>query len=74
LNNAQQFYTEGRIEEALEEAELASNSAQEAETKAGAAVGGRTYRNYGVIAAVVVVIVVALVLLAMKWKKKRGVY
>lgn len=74
LSNAQQRYNEGQAEEALEEAELALTFAQEAEDKAESAVGGRTYRNYGILGVVIVVVLVALVWFIQKRQKKRGVY
>ncbi|MGC9444094.1 MAG: hypothetical protein ACP5E9_04070 [Candidatus Methanospirareceae archaeon] len=74
LSNAQQLYNEGRAEDALEEAEKAVNAADDAEAKAGAAVSGRSYRNYGIIAAVIIAAVVVLVLVLQQRKRKRGVY
>ncbi len=74
LNNSQQLYNEGRSEDALEEANKAVDSAKEAEAKAGSAVGGRTLRNYAIIAVVVVIAIVAFVLLLQQRQRKRGVY
>ena len=74
LRNAKQFYGEGKPEEAIEEAEAAIASAQDAEAKAGAAVSGRSYLNYGIIAVVIIVAVVILVLVLQQRKRKRGVY
>lgn len=74
LDDSESFYFNGQLEEALVEAGSAMESAKDAEAKAGAAVGGKTQRNYGIIAAVVVIAVVVLVLLFLQWKKKRGVY
>ncbi|MBN1762600.1 MAG: hypothetical protein JW878_05950 [Methanomicrobia archaeon] len=74
LKDANQFYGEGKPEEALEEAEAAITSAQDAAAKAGSAVGSRTYRNYGIIIVVVVVVVVVVVLFLQQMKRKRGVY
>jgi len=74
LNNSQQLYYEGRSEEALVEAEKALDSAKEAEAKAGSAVGGRTLRNYAIIAVVVVIAIVAFILLLQQRQRKRGVY
>ena len=74
LSNAQQLYYEGRSEEALEEAEKAVDAAHDAEAKANAAVSGRSYLNYGIIAAVIVIAVVIFVLLLQQRKRKRGVY
>ena len=74
LGNSQYLYNVGRQEEALEEAELALKSAKEAEEKAGSAVGGRTFRNYVIIAVVVVIAVVAFVFLLQQRSRKRGVY
>jgi len=74
LGNSQYLYNAGRQEEALEEAELALKSAKEAEEKAGSAVGGRTFRNYVIIAVVVVIAVVAFVFLLQQRSRKRGVY
>ena len=59
---------------AVEEAMKAVESAQEAADKATASVGGRTQRNYGIIAAVVVVVIVVLVLILQKQKRKRSVF
>lgn len=74
LNNSQQYYNEGRPEEALVEAEKARDSAKGAEAKAGSAVGGRTFRNYAIIAVVAVVVIIVFVLLLQQRKRKRGVY
>lgn len=74
LNNSQQLYNEGRPGAALEEANKALDSAKEAEAKAGSAVGGRTFKNYAIIAAVVVIAVVAVVLLLRQRQRKRRVY
>lgn len=74
LSNSQQLYSEGRSEEALGEANKALDSAKEAEAKAGSAVGGRTLRNYAIIAVVVVIAIVAFVLLLQQRQRKRGVY
>ena len=74
LTNAKQLYSERWPAEALEEAELALASAQDAEARAESAVGGKTQRNYGIIAAVVVIAVVAFVLVLQQRKRKRGVY
>ncbi|HDS46113.1 MAG TPA: hypothetical protein ENN68_08540 [Methanomicrobia archaeon] len=74
LSNAQRFYGEGRAEDALEEAEKAVKTAHEAEAKAGAAVSGRAYLNYGVIAAVIIVAAVVFVLLLQQRNRRRGVY
>lgn len=74
LSNSQQLYNEGRSEEALVEAEKALDSAKEAEAKAGSAVGGRTLKNYAIIAVVVVIAIVAFVLLLQQRQRKRGVY
>jgi hypothetical protein len=74
LTDAKQLYNEGRSEEALEKAELALASAQDAEARAESAVGGKTQRNYGIIVAVVIIAVVAFVLVLQQRKRKRGVY
>lgn len=74
LNNSLERYNGGWPGEALEEAERALASAHEAEDKAGSAIGGRTSRNYAIIAVVVVIAVVAFVLLIQQRKRKRGVY
>ena len=74
LNNSQQYYNEGMPEEALVEAEKARDSAKDAEAKAGSAVGGRTFRNYAIIAVVAVVVIIVFVLLLQQRKRKRGVY
>ncbi|MBN1455346.1 MAG: hypothetical protein JW945_03720 [Methanomicrobia archaeon] len=74
LSNAQQLYYESKAEDALEEAENAVNAAQEAEAKASAAVSGRSYLNYGIIAAVIIVAIVVFMLLLQQRKRKRGVY
>jgi hypothetical protein len=74
LTDAKQLYNEGRSGEALAKAELALASAQDAEARAESAVGGKTQRNYGIIAAVVVIAVVAFVLVLQQRKRKRGVY
>jgi hypothetical protein len=74
LTNAQQLYSEGRSEEAIEEAELALTSAQDAAAKAGSAVGGKTQRNYGIIAAVILIAAVAFIVVFQQRKRKRGVY
>jgi hypothetical protein len=74
LNNAQQLYYESRADDALEEAQKAVGAAQDAEAKANAAVGGRTYLNYGIIAAVIIVAVIVFVLVLQQRKRKRGVY
>jgi tetratricopeptide (TPR) repeat protein len=74
LNNSQQYYNEGRPEEALEEANKALNSAKDAEAKAGSAVGGVTLRNYAIIAVVAVVVIIVFVLLLQQRRRKRGVY
>jgi tetratricopeptide (TPR) repeat protein len=74
LNNSQQYYNEGRSEEALAEAEKALESAKDAEAKAESAVGGMTLRNYAIIAVVAVVVIIVFVLLLQQRKRKRGVY
>jgi tetratricopeptide (TPR) repeat protein len=74
LNNSQQYYNEGRSEEALEEANKALNSAKDAEAKAGSAVGGVMLRNYAIIAVVAVVVIIVFVLLLQQRRRKRGVY
>jgi len=74
LNNSQQYYNNEQPEEALEEANKALDSAKEVEAKAGSAVGGRTLRNYAIIAVVVVIAIVAFVLLLQQRQRKRGVY
>jgi len=74
LNNSQRYYNEGMPEEALVEAEKALDSAKDAEAKAGSAVGGRTFRNYAIIAVVAVVVIIVFVLLLQQRKRKRGVY
>jgi hypothetical protein len=74
LKDANQFYGEGKPEEALEEAEAAVTFAQDAAAKAGSAIGSRTYRNYGIIIVVIVVVVVVVVLFLQQMKRKRGVY
>ena len=74
LSNAQQLYYESRSEDALEEAEKAIDAAHEAEARAGAAVSGRSYLNYGIIAAVIIVVVIVFVLALQQRKRKRGVY
>jgi len=74
LTNAQQLYNEGRSGEAIEEAELALASAQDAAAKAGSAVGGKTQRNYGIIAAVILIAAVAFIVVFQQRKRKRGVY
>ena len=74
LTDSKQLYNEGRAGEALEKAELALASAQDAGGRAESAVGGKTQRNYGIIAAVVIIAVVALVLILQQRKRKRGVY
>lgn len=74
LNNSQQCYNEGMPEEALAEAEKAWDSAKDAEAKAGSAVGGRTFRNYAIIAVVAVVVIIVFVLLLQQRRRKRGVY
>ncbi len=72
--DAHQSYNDERAEEALEEANKAIKAAQEAEAKASAAVGGRTYLNYGIVAAVIIVVVIVFVLVLQQRKRKRGVY
>jgi hypothetical protein len=74
FNNANQRYSERRPAEALEEAELALASAQDAAAKAGSAVGGKTQRNYGIIAAVILIAAVAFIVVFQQRKRKRGVY
>jgi hypothetical protein len=74
LTNARQLYNEGRSGEAIEEAELALTSAQDAAAKAGSAVGGKTQRNYGIIAAVIIIAAVAFIVVFQQRKRKRGVY
>lgn len=74
LNNSLSLYGGDRPEKALEEANKALESAKEAEAKAGSAVGGRTLRNYVIIAIVVVIAIVAFVLLLQQRQRKRGVY
>ncbi|MHC1623065.1 MAG: hypothetical protein ACXQTR_00555 [Candidatus Methanospirareceae archaeon] len=74
LNNSQQYYNQGSPEEALVEAEKALDSAKDAEAKVGSAVGGRTFRNYVIIAVVAVVVIIVFVLLLQQRRRKRGVY
>jgi hypothetical protein len=74
LNNSQQLYFEGRPENATAEAEQAKTAAQEAEAKAAAAVGGRTYRNYAIIGVIIVVLLVVVVLFLQQRRRKRRVY
>ena len=74
LDNSQQLYFEGRAENATAEAELAKTAAQEAEAKAEAAVGGRTYRNYAIIGAIIVVLLVVVLVFLQQRRRKRGVY
>ena len=74
LNNSYSLYNEGKPQEALEEAELALDSAKEAEDKAEAAIGGKTKGNIALIAAVVVIAIVAFLVLTQKRRKKRKIY
>lgn len=72
--DAHQSYNDDRPEDALEEAEKAVEAAHDAEAKANAAVSGRSYLNYGIIAAVIIIAVVIFVLVLQQRKRKRGVY
>jgi cobalamin biosynthesis Mg chelatase CobN len=74
LNNSQQLYFEGRPENATAEAGQAKKAAQDAEAKAAAAVGGRTYRNVIIGVIIVVLLVVVVVLFLQQRRRKRGVY
>lgn len=74
LNNSQQLYFEGRPENATAEAGQAKRAAQDAEAKAAAAVGGRTYRNYAIIGVIIAVLLVVVVLFLQQRRRKRGVY
>jgi len=74
LDNSQQLYFEGRAENATAEAGQAIRAAQEAEAKAAGAVGGRTYRNYAIIGAIIVVLLVVVLVFLQQRRRKRGVY
>jgi len=74
LNNSLQYYSEGRPEDALVEAEKARDSAKEAESGVKSAVGGRAFTKYAIIAIIVVIAIVAVVLLLQQRQRKRGVY
>jgi hypothetical protein len=74
LSNSLDFYNSGRQEEALEEAQLAFVSAEEAKKLAEGAKSASQITNYGIIAAVVVIAVVILVFLLMQRMKKRRIY
>ena len=74
LNNSLGFYNDGRPEEALEEAEKALGSAEDAKKLAEGAKTTRRIRDYSVLAAVVIIAVVVFVFLIRQRRKKRGIY